>query len=229
MKMLKRVIMGLSFAINLLFALLIVYYFATGRHMRLIHPHAIPEYVERIDLFRAMPGKGVRAVMLGDSITCRCDWAELLGDHGVVNRGINGDGVIGMCHRAGDVARIAPARIFIMAGINDLGMNRDPGEIAMDYGRLVSLLMKLTPRSRLFIQSVLPVIPGRVTVAPESIVRLNENLKRIALTQGITYIDLHGSFVDRDGNLRADLTHDGVHLNGAGYLQWKSRIVRYLR
>jgi lysophospholipase L1-like esterase len=228
MKKKHRVLMALSLLANAAFIALAVYLFASGRHLRLAYPHLTTEYRERMDLFRAMPAHRTRAVFLGDSITYRCEWAELFGDRNIVNRGINGDGLAGMCERAGEIARLHPAGIFILGGLNDLGMKRDPDDILKDYRRLLDRLRALSPRSRIYVQSILPVIPSRVKVEPAAIDRMNRGLEALAKGEGAAFIDLHDSFSDRDGNLQAGLTHDGVHLNGAGYLRWKSCIEKYL-
>ena len=51
-------------------------------------------------------------VMLGNSITNGCEWAELLGNSNVVNRGISGDTVEGIQARLGSIIKAAPAKFF---------------------------------------------------------------------------------------------------------------------
>jgi hypothetical protein len=51
-----------------------------------------PEYLYWTDMFNTVyEAKEVDVVMLGDSITHRVNWSELLNTNTIVNRGINGD------------------------------------------------------------------------------------------------------------------------------------------
>ncbi|MBN1531457.1 MAG: G-D-S-L family lipolytic protein [Spirochaetes bacterium] len=230
MKKCLRILLISSLLVNTVFISLWAYYFATGRHRRMIVPFMTTEYMVRRDLFRSLPRQEVRTVFIGDSITSRCELTELFGGRGVVNRGIAGDIVAGMFERADEVARLAPESIFIMAGINDLGIKKDPDDVLRDYRKLLERLRSQSPRSSIYIQSVLPIIPSRVKIDPAAIVRVNAGLMSLAQESGahVAFIDLHEAFSDGDGNLREDLTYDGVHLNGAGYLRWKSCIESYL-
>jgi hypothetical protein len=40
----------------------------------------------------------------------------------------------------------------------------------------------------------------------------------------LQWLDLNASLADTDGRLRAELTYDGVHLNGPGYVAWRAAI-----
>jgi lysophospholipase L1-like esterase len=57
---------------------------------------------------------------------------------------------------------------------------------------------------------------------------LNEGLKRLADGNAVIYVDLYGAFLDGD-ILNPELTSDGGHLNGEGYLLWKRSIDPYAR
>ena len=52
---------------------------------------------------------------------------------------------------------------------------------------------------------------------PELLREVNARLRALAAARGYPYADYASVLVDRDGRLRADLTHDGVHPLSAGY------------
>ncbi len=47
---------------------------------------------------------------------------------------------------------------------------------------------------------------------------VNTLLRPIVEQAGATWIDIHGLFADENGNLRPDLTNDGLPLPAPGYL-----------
>mgnify|MGYP003340536948 FL=1 len=61
-------------------------------------------------------------------------------------------------------------------------------------------------------------------VTPQRIVGINSQIKQIASDNGVTYLNLYPLFVNGEGYLRPDLTTDGLHLNGNGYLVWRTAL-----
>ena len=47
----------------------------------------------------------------------------------------------------------------------------------------------------------------------EKIALANEELKKLAARHGQTYIDINASFKDVNGNLKAEYTIEGMHIN----------------
>jgi len=58
---------------------------------------------------------------------------------------------------------------------------------------------------------------------------INNHLKNIAKEDGLTYIDLFSVFADENNRLKKEYTHDGLHVNGEGYLLWKKTIEKYVQ
>jgi lysophospholipase L1-like esterase len=54
----------------------------------------------------------------------------------------------------------------------------------------------------------------------DKIIALNKELKKLASTENLQFINLYSHFVDKEGKLPLDYTHDGLHLNGAAYIKW---------
>ncbi len=53
-------------------------------------------------------------------------------------------------------------------------------------------------------------------------------MQELAQKYNYQYIDLFSHFCDVENQLDAQYTKDGLHLNGQGYLVWKSVIERYV-
>ena len=91
-----------------------------------------------------------------------------------------------------------------------------------------------SPRTKIYLQSLLPfnndvrewkLLKGREHVVVEA----NILLEQVACRQGVTWINLYPLFVDDQGRLRAELTNDGLHLMGEGYLIWRDAIRPYVK
>lgn len=178
-------------------------------------------YFHRKNLFEMLPPKDGAIVMLGNSITAGGEWAELLGNPNVLNRGIPGDHCDGMRERLGEVLRHHPSKIFLMAGVNDLAFI-SPEKTWPKYERLVNEILTKSPATKLYLQSVLPVnnLVSPTPVDNEDVRALNAKIKEFAQTKNLVYIDLYNVLQDLDGNLDAAYTLDGIHINGLAYRKW---------
>lgn len=164
-------------------------------------------------------------VFLGDSITEGGIWSEFFPGVSVRNRGVGGDTTRRVLARIEDVHRLAPRRILLMIGVNDLSAGVPPSETEANLRALLDDLARNLPDCEVVVQSVLPVNDdwlGRVDNA--DILALNRILEREAAARGLHYVDLHALFVGPDGQLRRELSNDGVHLLGPGYEIWRSAI-----
>jgi lysophospholipase L1-like esterase len=169
-------------------------------------------------------------IFLGDSITDNCEWNELLQISSAQNRGIAGDITNGVLNRLDSVIKANPNKLFLMIGVNDLGINRNQEDIVKDYDEILSVLTKSLPNTKIYVQSILPtnVKITKYIGDNKNIIALNKNIKLLSDKYHLSYIDLYSKMIDNDGNLNKDYTVDGLHLNGNGYLVWKDAIKDYL-
>ena len=114
-------------------------------------------YGQRASLFATLPVDTNTIVFLGNSLTHGCEWHELLGMTNVVNRGINGDTVDGIEERLDCIVEGQPAKIFLMSGTNDVSHDLSADSIAVLIEGLVDKIQTRTPRTRIYLQSLLPV------------------------------------------------------------------------
>ena len=164
-------------------------------------------------------------VFLGDSITEGGIWSELFPGAPVRNRGIGGDTTRRLLARLDDIHRLAPRRIFLMIGVNDLNAGLPLAETEANLRSLLDDLARNLPWTEVVVQSVLPVDDrwrGRADNA--GILAINQILKREAASRGLRYVDLQPLFRGPDGQLRRELSNDGIHLLGPGYEIWRQAI-----
>ena len=124
-----------------------------------------------------------------------------------------------------------PKKIFIMVGTIDIGNRRKVPEMIADYKKIIEKISNTSPKTQIYVQSVLP-INGSINIfqkhKTDGIIEFNKALKMLSLECNATYIDLHACFATANHMLSDKYTHDGLHLNGLGYLVWKSEIEKYL-
>jgi len=103
----------------------------------------ITEYNVRRSLFEVYQPKDIRIVMLGDSITDKVDWNELLSRTDVVNRGIGSDITEGFINRLSDIYVLNPETCFIMGGINDFIKGVSVNKVFMNYTKILKTFKKM--------------------------------------------------------------------------------------
>ena len=193
-----------------------------------------PYYARRATLFDELPIGKKDIVMLGNSLTDGCEFNELLGNRHIKNRGIVGDIVQGLIDRIGPIIEGQPKKLFIMGGVNDISHGVTADSIARVTERLIVMVKQGSPRTKIYLQSLLPfnndvrewkLLKDRDHVVVEA----NILLEQVARRQGVTWINLYPLFADENGRLRADLTNDGLHLMGKGYLIWRDAIKPYIK
>ena len=191
-------------------------------------------YVRRATHFDDLPVYRHDIIMLGNSLTDGAEWNELLRNPRVKNRGIIGDIVQGLYERMEPILKSKPRKIFILSGVNDVSHGVDGDSIARAMEKLIVLIKKRSPRTKIYLQSMLPfntdvqmwkLLKGREQVVIDG----NRAMEKMAKRQGVTWIDLYPLFVDKNGKLREDLTNDGLHLLGPGYLIWRDAIIKYTK
>ena len=178
-------------------------------------------------IYEVMPNDTNEIIFLGNSITDYCDWHELFGKSNIKNRGISADTINGIVLRLDEIIESKPEKIFIMIGTNDLRQKRSINQILIDYDILISLIKVNTPKSKLYLQSILPT-KNQLLRRNEDIIEINKGIDRIAKKYSFTYINLFNLFKTDNNELNMNYSIDGLHLNGQGYLIWKNEINKYV-
>ena len=190
-------------------------------------------YVQRASLFSKLPITPKDVVFIGNSITNGAEWNELFPRKRVKNRGISGDTSEGVYDRLDAVVKGRPAKIFILVGINDISRGIEVETIVQNMKRIVEKIQNESPKTKIYIQSILPVNPDfgmfKGHMKPELIKEINQSYQNIAQEYKVNYIDLYSHFLE-EGTDKMDnkYTNDGLHLLGEGYLLWSEIVKSYL-
>jgi lysophospholipase L1-like esterase len=191
-------------------------------------------YNQKKTLFDQLPNTKGEIIFLGDSITDGCEWSEVFHDLRIKNRGISGDITQGILDRLDEVLESQPAKIFLMIGINDLAWGFSVSDILANYKKILMRIIKESPRTKTYIQSLLPVNSDFGTFRDhtnksDEVLYINKRLKKTAGELDMVYVDLYSHFVVKGQKLNPEYTNDGLHLTGKGYEVWKTIVEKYVK
>lgn len=181
-------------------------------------------YLKKIEAFKTEGITKKDFVFLGNSITAGTDWTKLLDLPNAKNRGISGDITFGVLERLDQVISGKPSKVFVLIGINDISRNIPDSVILRNYKSIVSRIKEGSKKTRIYFYTLLPVNSSFDRFKnhygkDEHILWLNSEIRKLA-DKKVTVIDLYSYFLDTENHLKAELTHDGLHLKPEGYQVW---------
>lgn len=181
-------------------------------------------YLKKVEAFTAEGITKKDFVFLGNSITAGTDWAKLLGLPNAKNRGISGDITFGVLERLDQVISGKPSKVFVLIGINDVSRNIPDSIILRNYKNIISRIKSGSKKTKIYFYTLLPVNSSFNKFKnhygkDEHILWLNSEIRKLA-DKKVTIIDLYPEFLDSENHLKANLTHDGLHLKPEGYQVW---------
>lgn len=239
----KKAIFIISLSLNVLFILLIIVFVIKKGGINYLSDKAdeilsiqnseeefSAKYYSRKSIFEVLPEDNEEIIFLGCSLTEYGQWNELFNNPKVKNRGIGGDATKGVLNRLDRILSTQPRKIFLKVGTNDLRQKVPMDTIVANYSKIVATIMQKSPSTQIIVKSVLPVNNrmNNYKISNEDIIKLNSYIRSIAEKNSLIYLDLHSHFAGKDNQLLEDYTFDGIHLNGRGYLLWKSLIEEYV-
>jgi hypothetical protein len=121
------------------------------------------------------------------------------------------------------LAQMECSKIYVMLGVNELGW-KGTDIFRNQSTELIRRLQEDHPDAEIVIQSILPVSAkiddeGRY-VNNGRINEYNQIWLELAEEFHVNYMNVAEVLPDENGQLPAELTYDGVHLNKAGCRQW---------
>ena len=190
-------------------------------------------YCERMRVFEAEDVVAGGIVLLGSSHFEWFDTDRFLPGRRFVNRGIASDrlglGDRGIMHRLAISAfDCQPSFLLFNNGVNDLGELWRTGEPPLEaiceiYTRVIRALRAGLPDVPVLIVNELPTT-GRYAGISPLVPPLNEHIAKVARQCGCEHMDFHREVVNEVGELRGELTTDGLHFNDAGYRLWAEKL-----
>ena len=137
---------------------------------------------------------------------------------------------------------LAPEKVFLNIGANDVGYGISFEKFAENYESILAKIKKQLPQTKVYAIAFFPVNPvenfGEEEEEHKSLfqTRSNENLqkatdciKKLTEKYGYTFLDLNEGLVDEKGNLKKELTFDGMHMLPAGYEIVLKNMLPYLK
>lgn len=168
--------------------------------------------------------KSEEILMIGDSLIEYGDWETLLGT-AVTNRGMGGDTTEGVRMRIGRNLERQPAKIFIMAGVNDILAGESTAMIARNYEAILQKIKEASPESAVYVHKALPCNPEKLFFVFDNcqVAALNREIERLAKKYGAECVDLW-DVLTKNGELLPEYTVDGVHLTAPAYQLWADKL-----
>ena len=205
-------------------------------------------YNDRIVDFKKKPIGFKKVVFLGNSITQGAkSWNKRFNLRNLVNRGISGDITEGVLSRLNEIYYYEPLAVFLLIGINDIFNadssnwdNIDPDYVAKNILKIAKNINDNSKYTQVYIQTILPVDlkkykevkgfdPLHKTDLNIQIKEINSILKSTPnLNPNTKIIDINRLFIDENGLLNSNLSHDGIHLNENGYSIWTEELKPYI-
>lgn len=166
-------------------------------------------------------------VFFGDSLTYYGDFSSVYPDKVVCNLGLRGDTIQGMIGRIEQVRVLAPKKVFLMAGINDVSCCSYSG-FSQLYEKLIISLLSIISDCELFIQGLLPVndVDYSISCNNNQITSCNAIISHIADRMNLKFLDLFSPYAI-NGILPKTITKDGLHLNLEAYDKWYNLVKAY--
>jgi lysophospholipase L1-like esterase len=161
-------------------------------------------------------------VFLGDSITE--GWKTLakdFPDFKVANRGIGGDTTRGVLYRLNaDVISLKPSAVVLLIGINDIGLNANPQDVADNLKSIIQALKRFNPHMPVIVCKVMPSSTKQYRPA-DKIEQLNALVDEIVKNDPqCIRCDTWSIYANENGECKKDEFPDLLHPNAIGYAKW---------
>ena len=115
-----------------------------------------------------------------------------------------------------------PDKVFLLTGANDLAADVPVAQVIRNVRKILDRLRAESPKTTIYVISILPVnqtfpkgpVHDNVTIRDTN--RLLKDM--VADLKHVKFVDVFSALSDSEGNLRKELSVDGLHLNIDGYL-----------
>jgi len=149
----------------------------------------------------------------GPRATGADSWNETFGTTGVRNMGYGWDRIENVLWRVyhGELDGYSPKKIFVNIGTNNLQWNNNE-EIMDGWKLLIEAIRYRQPDAELMMVGIYPRRQQE-----ERVRELNEDLKKLAKSMQVIFIDPGRVLADKQGKINEKLFSDGLHPNADGY------------
>ena len=115
-------------------------------------------------------------------------------------------------------------KVYIKVGLNELGYGTEEN-FEKTYAELIAKIREYEPRAIIFVHAILPVTAEKSNTDKAhnnaNIAARNAALEQFAKEQKAYFIDAGPALSDAEGNLRPEMTSDGIHLKPEYMKLWR--------
>ena len=148
-------------------------------------------------------------------------------DLAIYNRGISGYTIPELLESMNEqIFDLEPSVIFINIGTNDISRPEETMEdLYRDYKEVLRQIKEKLPLTKVYMMAYYPVNPAmaqEIQAWPEAaeaarlrkerLPRANDVVKKLAAEFGYEFIDVNEGLCDESGELRRELSTDGIHM-----------------
>jgi lysophospholipase L1-like esterase len=136
---------------------------------------------------------------------------------------------------------LAPSKIFINIGANDLGFDVPQDIFLSNYDEILHQIREKLPDTTVYVMAYHPINAADdfgeekdqhdqlfAHRSNELLEAADAKVERLAQKYGYEFINVNAGLTDVNGNLRKDLTFDGAHMYPAGYKIVLLNLKKYL-
>ncbi|WP_343672441.1 GDSL-type esterase/lipase family protein [Chitinophaga sp.] len=147
-------------------------------------------------------------------------------DKMIYNRGVRATTTADLLHHMDTlIFDLAPGKIFINIGSNDIGFNVPEEVFLANYDEILRRIKGRLPDTKVYVMAFYPINAvdgfGEEELYAHRSNKLlkaaNAKVEQIAHQNGYEFINVNAGLTDANGNLKKELTFDGAHMLPAGY------------
>lgn len=117
-------------------------------------------------------------------------------------------------------------KVYISVGVNELGYF-DPSGFATAYGKVLDAIRERQPGAAIYVQSLIPVNEAKCKekgmpdyITNQGVDDYNEALETVCQEKDVILLGVPEDLLDENGEVKEELTTDGVHFKKEGYVKW---------
>ncbi len=153
-------------------------------------------------------------------------WNKYLKPLGVRNYGFGWDYIENVLWRVqhDELDGFNAEQIIIMIGTNNISKNDSDEDIIKGIDNLIEQIKIKQPQSRIILVGILPRRNLGEKVEP-----INKKIEQLAKQKNITYANISGKLVNKNGKINEKLFTDGLHPNEKGYKYMAKKITELIK
>lgn len=163
-------------------------------------------------------------------------------DKVIYNRGVRATTTADLLNQINTlIFDLAPSKIFINIGSNDIGFNVPEEVFYANYDEILHQIKERLPDTAVYVMAYSPINTVEdfgeekeehnqlyAHRSNKLLEKANAKVEQLAQKNGYEFINVNAGLADADGNLRKELTFDGAHMLPAGYEIVLGNMKKYL-